>query len=301
VGTARTLPNTSCSDTFAQKTSQNRKLQRPADLCATRHRPSPTTAVAKAIDETSTPRLEGAPSQSPLLCGPLFAPAAHEEVAFFGEHRPGGIPSSSESPRHLIQATRSMKNNSVANLLPRNPRQRNQLPGVSQHQKPMLLLYKASKAPWQHRSARGHDGVAGGKIPQGHRRRRHDDPLRKPKPAEHLELLAHTTSSRSPSSARTPPTRWKRGQGHFISNSIDAATRTSPLGIPTLALPTLFTPPECISGVFTPSRRRSGRRREQGPEISSAGSGWRGSFSFRLLSRERGRGKERLQYPAFGG
>jgi hypothetical protein len=121
VGTARTLQNTSYSDTFAQKTSQNRKLQRPADLCATCRRPSPTTAVAKAIDETSTPRLGGAPSQSPLLCGPLFAPATHEEVAFFGEHRPGGIPSSSESPCHLIQVTRSMKNGQRRQPAPTKP------------------------------------------------------------------------------------------------------------------------------------------------------------------------------------
>jgi hypothetical protein len=48
----------------------------------------------------------------------IFTPAAHDEVAFFGEHRPGGIPSSSESPRHRIQATGSMNNNSVAHLLP---------------------------------------------------------------------------------------------------------------------------------------------------------------------------------------
>jgi hypothetical protein len=83
------------------KTENYREAQKI--FLQTRQRAPPAAAAVEDAggrrDATIAPRLGEAPSQSLLLCGPLFAPAGDDGVAFFGDHRPGNAPSLSESPR----------------------------------------------------------------------------------------------------------------------------------------------------------------------------------------------------------
>jgi hypothetical protein len=116
--------NNRCSDTSHKKPHKNRKIQRNLEIFVQRRqRTSPATATVEDAgggeDETNTPRLGEAPSQTPLLCGPLIAPAGDGGVAFFGAHRPGRAPSLSEPHSRRRQSTESMENSDDA--LPHPP------------------------------------------------------------------------------------------------------------------------------------------------------------------------------------
>jgi hypothetical protein len=122
-----------------------------------------------------TPRLGEAPSQSPLLCGPLSAPAGDDGVACFGVRRPGKSPSLSESPRRRSQSKESTENSDVALPLPPRPGRRSQLLEWA-CERPTLLLYKSSEAPWRRWSRRSHDGGARRQNPRRSWHRRDTNP-----------------------------------------------------------------------------------------------------------------------------